>query len=327
MLVTGIFRANNPLNASILFVYGLLLKLPYFLSPTPVPKPSPDGFLFNELIHVLKPALESWPSLSPLIAYLLLFTQAISINYYVNSRKMLPKPNYLCAMAYLLISSFFASWNVLSAPLLVNTFLVWIWGTLTGLSATRDVKGVLFNIGFVIGICSFLYLPSVTLVMVVIFGLMILRPPQLAEWGLVIVGFITTWYFLFAWLFLTNGLYQFDIHRFIFDLPDILWTPAVYVGVGLIALLFFIGLYYMQDDLAKQTIQVRKRWSVLLISAIVLLVVPFLNKNEDLGDWILAVLAIAPFVGVAFYFIRSKWVRLVLHWSMVAFVIYCQYFK
>lgn len=325
--MTGIFRANNPLNASILFVYGLLLKLPYFMSPVTVAKPSPDGFLFNEIISFIKPALDSWPSLSPVITYLLLFTQAISINYYINSRKMLPKPNYLSAMSYLLVSSFFPSWNVLSAPLVVNTFIVWIWGSLTGLSSHRQVKGILFNIGFVVGICSFLYLPAVALILVVLLCLMIVRPPQAAEWGLVIVGFITTWYFLFAWLFLTDKFYQFDLHGFIFDLPDILWTPTVYIGLGLILLVFLIGIYYLQTELSKQIIQVRKRWSVILINVAVLLVIPFLNDNEDLGDWILAVIALAPFIGIAFYFIHSKWIRLVLHWSMVGFVIYYQYFK
>jgi hypothetical protein len=36
------------------------------------------------------------------------------------------KPNYLPAMSYLLITSFFSEWNVLSAPMVVNTFLIWV---------------------------------------------------------------------------------------------------------------------------------------------------------------------------------------------------------
>ena len=37
------------------------------------------------------------------------------------------KNNYLPAMSYLLITSLFIDWNILSAPLVINTLLIWVW--------------------------------------------------------------------------------------------------------------------------------------------------------------------------------------------------------
>jgi len=273
--VTGIFRANNPLNASILFVYGLLLKLPFLWGTQRFSVQSSDGFLYKDIIALLKPAFDSWSSLAPIVTYLLLFTQAITINYFINAGKMVPKPNYLYGMTYLLISSFFPSWNVFSAALLVTTVLLWIFGKLMSLGNSQKIKGNLFNIGFVIGICSFLYMPSIGILLLVIFGLMIARPPKIAEWAMVLLGFATIWYLLAAWLFLSDRFYHFFIPGLKVDLPDIHFTPMVFIRIGLIALLFLIGVYFIQAEAAKQVIQVRKRWSIILAGIFVMIGMPF----------------------------------------------------
>lgn len=326
--MTGIFRANNPLNASILFVYGLLLKLPFFLGggASVVQQPS-DGFLFGKIIWFINPVLNSWPVSAAVITYILLYTQATSINYFINSRKMVPKPNYLVAMSYLLMTSFFPEWNRLSPVLIVSTILVWGMGKLLNLGNTQKVKGTLFNLGFVIGICSFLYLPAVMLLFVVILSLIIMRAPKAAEWAMVLFGFITIWYFLVAGLFLSGNLSGFYMKGLKFDIPEIEFTPLVSIRLGMILLMTMIGIYYLQSEIFKQVIQVRKRWSVILAAAIVMLVTPFLAEIENLTDWLLSLLFLAPLAGIAFYYIGLKWVRFILHWSMAGVIVYFQYFK
>lgn len=324
--MTGIFRANNPLNTSILFVYGLLLKIPWFLSPSTLSKNNSYGFLYNGLIDFLSPAFQSWSLLAPLIVYLLLFTQALSLNFLINKRKMMAKPNYLPAMAYLLITSFFPWWNELTGPLIVNSLLIWIWARLTNLNMTQGVKTTLFNVGLVIGICSLIYLPALTLLMIVILGLLIARPARVTEWIMVILGFLTVWYFVFAYLFLTDKLYSFYLPGFAFDGWKIAWQPKQFAGIVIIGICFLVGAYFVQSQASKQIIQVRKRWTFLLINVGILLFIPFLKNHESLSDWILACLPVSAFIAAGFFYLNSKWLRLILHWSMVAFVLYCQYY-
>lgn len=324
--MTGIFRANNPLNASILFIYGLLLKFPYLLRHQEVALQSSDGFLFRDLVEVLGPAFASWKPLAPVLTYLLLFIQAITINFYVNTGRMVSRPNYLAGMSYLLITSFFPYWNVFSAGLIVNTFLIWIFGRLIMLGNAQHVKGTLFNLGFISGFCTFFYLPSVSLLLLIILSLIITRPARIVEWGMVFLGFVTVWYFLFAWLFLTDALYGFYPEGLRVGMPDIAFTPLIFVGMTLILFVFLLGAWFVQMEATKQVIQVRKRWTIVMAAAWVMLLTPLLSDNDDLSEWIMSLLFMAPLIGFAFYSIRSKWIRMALHWTMVAVVIYFEYF-
>ena len=153
--MTGTFKANNHYNTFLLLIYGLLIKLPMFLHPTiPVAQPS-DGFLFKTLLDKLSGINNSMPSVYPIISFLLLFTQAITFNKLANDHRLLQKPNYLTGMAYLLITSMFTEWNILSASLIVNTMLIWVWANMSGLYNNKNAKSTLFNIGIGIGISTF----------------------------------------------------------------------------------------------------------------------------------------------------------------------------
>lgn len=324
--MTGIFRANNPLNASILFVYGILLKWPYLTGQHQIVHQPSDGYLFTGLAQLARPLLDSWGPMTAIVAYLLLFLQASVLNYYVNSQKMVARPNYLTGMSYLLVTSFLPEWNVLSAALVINTVIIWIVGKLLVLGNTPGVKGTLFNLGFAIGICSLIYLPSISLLLVVVLSLIILRAPRVAEWLMVFLGMATVWYFLLAWLFFTDNLYSYQMGTLRFGIPANGFTAGVNLRLGTILFMFLLGVYYMQSKMFKLTIQTRGRWNIMLMGAIVMALTPFLADNINLSGWVLATFFLAPLVGITFYYIQSKWMRAILHWGMVGLVVYFQYF-
>lgn len=325
--MVGIFRSNNPLNTSILFVYGLLLKLGWFLHYPLVSRHPSDGFLFTAIADYLQQGFQSWKILAPSIIYLLLFSQAIMLGYLVNSRKMLPRVNYLAAMAYLLITSFFPQWNTFSSVLFVNSVLIWIMLKITNVNSVSGIKGGLFNIGLAIGICSFFYLPSLFFAIIVLIGVVLMRPPRFAELGMIFFGMLASWYFLFAGVFLLNKLYLLDLKKLRLELPVFRLTPEEITGIVLLAVSMLIGIYYVQSQAAKQVVQVRKRWSFLLISLVLLVFIPVLQPNPDLRNWLLCLAPFSLLLGAAFYYMPVKWIRALLNWAMVAFVLYLQYAK
>lgn len=325
--MTGIFRANNPLNASILFVYGLLLKLVWFIN-YPLPTDShTGGFLYESLFNLIKPALDSWPALYWILGYLLLFSQAMMFNYYIMSRRLMQKPNYLPAMSYLLVTSFFVEWNVLSAPLVINSFLIWIWAKLSMLTNDRHVKATLYNLGLAIGVCSFLYYPTLAFLLLVLMSLLIMRATRIAEWVLVILGIATVWYLLFAWLFVTGRIYSFYLSDFKISYPVFSRNGWQYAGMIAIFFMAAIGSFLVQAESSKLIIQVRKRWTLILFYALVAIFIPFINKGDNFEYWILAALPLSAFIGAAFFYTKVAWLRTLLHWAMVGFVIYAEFFK
>lgn len=325
--MTGIFRTNNPLNTFLLLVYGILLKFVWLLHP-PIPVIHKSyGFLFNDIIEVISPYFEAFPKFYFFISYLLIFLQAITFNQIIISRKMMQKPNYLPAMSYLLITSFFPEWNVLSAPLIINSILIWVWSKMSNLNNNNHPKATLFNVGIAIGLASFFYLPSFAFSLFVILSLIITRPPKVAEWLVTFLGIITPWYFLFTWLFLTNKLYSFRFFGFgitqaNYNLFHNEWTGIIFIG-----LMIFIGIFFVQSYMTKQVLQVRKNWGQMLLYLLICIGIPFIIISHNIGYWLLALVPASAFIGCTFYYPRIRWIPMVLQWLMVGFTLYMQYFK
>ena len=325
--MTGIFRANNPINTFMLFVYGLLLKLGCFISPQiPVIQKS-DGFLYNQIIAFIKPKFDSFPVIYSVIMYILLYTQAISFNRLLNNRRLIQKPNYLPGMSYLLITSFFVEWNVLSAPMLINTLLIWVWAKMSTVYNNQHVKTTLFNMGIAIGVSTFFYFPSLAFAILIIFGLLLTRPPRIAEWLIPLLGILIPWYFLFAWLFLTDKLYSFQVPGIQIDYPLFSKNNIEYIGLALIAITTIAGAFFVQLNARRQVVQIRKSWGLMILYLIVALFIPFINSSYNFKYWFLATVPLSAFIACVFFYPKKKWVLSVIHWIMAGFVIYITYIK
>lgn len=324
--MTGIFKANNSYNNFLLLLYGLLLKLPVFLHPQ-VPQPQQiDGFLYKALLKWLQPVGIGLPVIYPIIAFALLYTQAVTFNKLVNDHRIMQRPNYLTGMSYLLITSLFMEWNVLSSPLIINTLLIWVWARMSGLYNSPSPKTALFNIGIAIGLSTFFYFPSLAFAALIIFGLALTRPFKLAEWVIALLGIITPYYFLLAIVFLMDKWQGYHFPGFAVTLPVFNQTQWAYAAIIIVLLTSIIGIFFIQQNFRRQLIQARKSWNLIFLYLMVALFVPFINATHTFDYWILCAVPLSAFLGAAFLYPAKNWFPLLLHWLMVAFVIAINYF-
>ncbi|MES1221960.1 MAG: hypothetical protein ABUT20_41065, partial [Bacteroidota bacterium] len=122
----GLFKQKTPANILVLFLFGMLIKLPVFLHPH-IPLNGPkDGPLFVAILNFLQAPGKSSPIIYSFLTYLLLYTQAISLNKVINDNRMMQRQTFLPAMSYLLVTSLIPEWNFFSAPLFVNSILVFV---------------------------------------------------------------------------------------------------------------------------------------------------------------------------------------------------------
>ena len=82
-----------------------------------------------------------------ILTFLLLFSQATLFNRIFNHHKVLPKPTYLPGMSYILITSLLPDWDHFSAPLLINTIMIWVWYRMMDLYNSQRPGTAIFNIG------------------------------------------------------------------------------------------------------------------------------------------------------------------------------------
>lgn len=324
----GLFRQKNPVNILLLLPFGILLKLPMFLLPhAPVTGPG-DGLFFTGMVRFLVGSGDRNPAWYPVLAFALLFVQALMLNRLVNSFRMIGKTNFLTAMSYLVITSLIPEWNYLSAGLVANTLLIPVLMGCFNIYTQQRVRNTIFNVGLGVGVISFFYFPGVVLLLWVFFALMIMRPFRPNEWFICLFGATTPYYFVALFLVLTDGWsWQAILPGFSFNLPVL--KQSLWLAMAMFALVipFLVGGYYVQDNLRKMLIQVRKGWSLVLLLLLVAVILPVVGGvRGTFINWIIAALAFAPFHAGFYYYPVKRWFPGIFFLLSIGLILAYQYY-
>jgi len=325
--VIAIFKQKNPANLLILLIVGVFIKMPMFMNPHPAVLRPADGILFERIINFFASTADANPIFYPLLAFALLFFQAIMLNRFVNTQRMMSKPSYLAGLSYLLITSLLPEWNYFSAPLLCNTILLFILSALFGIYNKPNVRGTIFNIGLALGVAGFLFISSLTFIIWILLALAVMRPFRLNEWLICILGITTPFYF-YAIYTVINGSWSWQefVPQISLGFPSLKQSAWLSGSVFLIMVPFLSGGYYVQENLRRMLINVRKGWSLLLLYLLAALVLPFVNSSDTFENWIMAMVPMAAFHGYTYFYSKWKIYPLILVWVTVAFILGYQYY-
>ena len=321
----GIFKQKNPGNALVLLIYALALKFPFFMHPEKHLVNEGDNYIFKIIVKFLE-SFTTNPLFFSFLAFLLLFKQAVLLNRIGNSIRLLPKSNFLIGMSYILITSLVHEWNLFSAPLLVNSILIWIWYRLSNVYNHTSPKTAIFNVGMLVGVLPLIYSPAVVFLLFLMFALILTRPVRITEWLVALLGFTTPYYFLFVVLFLANQWsWQKVIPEISFHLPKLPASLWITGGIAFMVIPFLIGAFYVQTNLGKMLIQMRKSWSLLLMLLIVSILIILLNPGNNYLHWLPVVVPLSIFHAAAYYYLPGRWFPSLLHWVIFTFVIMLNY--
>ncbi len=323
----GLFKQKTPANILFVFILGILIKLPVFKHTDPPRLDEQAAILYKSIVLFLNSFGDKSAAIYAVLSYLILFTQAMQLNKLVNDHRMMQRATFLPAASYLLLTSLLPEWNFFSAPLLVNSLVLLVFTGLFKLYNQQNVKGLIFNIGLAIGISSFIFFPSIILFAWLIVALMVMRTVRINEWLICLLGVATPFYFYAAYLFMTdswnwNSLFT-SFHILVPTPGQSLWLA---IGSSLLIIPFLIGGYFVQENLRKMLIQVRKNWSLLLIYLLFALFVPFLN-NETAGfeNWILIAAPFAAFHACTYLYPPQRWFPVIIFWLSILFILAYQY--
>jgi hypothetical protein len=259
------------------------------------------------------------------IYHALVLLQAIQLNLLLNNFKMLQSNAFTTAMAYILFTGFFPEWSVLSPALLANSLVMLVFTMLTRLYNHGSPKSLLFNTGLLISLAVMAYHPTAIMVLVVLFALAVVRPFRPAEWVVLLMGVFLPYYFMAAYLFLTNQLSLIKDY-----LPGIGFYLDVVQGadiwywsaVGIFSLILLNGFYYWQWQNARMVIQIRKSWSVLMVMLLLLLPVPLIFIGADIHAAILLLVPAAAFASCGFLYPKRLLIPNLLFWLAVVIIVH-----
>jgi hypothetical protein len=325
--VIGIFKQKTPANIFLLLVFGVLIKLPMFLHPYVPTGKAGDGVLFKAILALLKSPGTATPFIYPAISFGLLFLQSIILTRFINNQRMISRPTFFPGMAYLLITSLLPEWNYFSAPLIVNTILLFVLTGLFKVYHQQDARSSIFNIGIALGIASFLFFPAITFLIWILLALAVMRPFRLNEWVLCIAGIAAPFYFYAVYLFIDDQWsWKNLMPYFSVGMPSIRQSAWLAGSAFLLVVPFLGGGYYVQDNLRKMLIQVRKGWSLLLLYLLGAIFIPFVNSSDTFENWVMAAIPFAAFHACTYLYSTLRIIPLLLFWLTVAFILGYQYY-
>lgn len=323
--MVGIFKQKSPVNSLLLLVYALVLKFPILLKPAGPLRQQEDHYLYVLLMRFLLP-LEIPLLLYTIISFFILVFQASLLNRIFSELKMLPKPNFLPGMAFLLLTSLFSEWNYFSAPLLINGLLIYTFYRIVNLYNTANPLGGVFTIGLMVGLVSLLYQPAILFVIMIPFSLFIMRPFRIREWLISFLGLTTPYYFLALEPVFTNRWnWKYLMPHITIDFPAMPSSIFTTLSIILLVLPFIIGGYYVQNNLNKMLIQTRKGWSVLLLFLIVASLIILVNGGVNYVNWIFCIMPLSAFHAAAYYYPDKARFPSILHWVIFGYTIYLAY--
>ena len=321
----GIFKQKNPGNTLLLLIYALVLKFPSFLFPAGPLQQSGDHYVYTQLVRFLE-SLKLPLIVYSLLTFMLIFGQALLFNRICNAQKMIAKPTYLPAMAFILVTSLFVEWSQFSAPLLINTFLIWIFYRIMLLYNLPQAGSVVFNIGLLLGITTMLYHPAIVFILLVLFALYVMRPFHIQEWVIALLGITTPYYFLALALYFSNQWsWSHLVPAITFDFPKMPRSVFITISIALLVIPFVVGGIFVQNNLNKMLIQVRKGWSLLLIFLMISISVILIDGHANYVNWSLCVVPISAFHAAGYFYTQKRIFPLVLHWITFAFAVYINY--
>ena len=323
----GIFRQKTPANAVLLLIYALVLKFPLFLHPVAPALHPEDNYLYRLILHGLDAAFQHIPIFYAILGFLLLISQAFLFNRISNHYKVLPRPNYLPGMSYILITSLLPDWGHFSAPLLINTIMIWVWYRMMELYNSQRPGTAIFNIGVWTGIVSLLYIPAIAFLLLVLSGLLTMRPFRIREWFVGVLGFTFPYYFLFLFLYLSGHWKWSDIvPSIVFTVPALPSSIWITLGIVWLVIPFIIGGWFVQHNLSKVLIQIRKSWNLLLLYLMVAVVIILINRVNSYENWVIMAVPFAAFHAAAYYYPTKTLGPNILHWLIVAYILAMNYF-
>jgi hypothetical protein len=309
-----------------LFLLLALLRLPV-LSETPhyeFIQNAPLARMFFGFVTTI-PNYYFW---SMVMAAVLLFLQALFINYIVTSQGVLYKESFMPALVFLLINSFFPQQNELTPQLISNTFVLLLFQRLCYLYESQNPLLVVLDAGLYLGLGILfnydllLFLPFI-LISVVIFTSFNLRYLVISLIGIMVPLYFTGIFFYVTDRFdeLLLYIYQSLEHKYLKPIESdwimlLPWTIILPITIS--------AVFTLQRNFFRNKVKTRR----IMQSIYLMLFFGVAGLFFDNVNYIYAIvyLSVPLSIVVAYYFISDKrfWLKEMIFMLLVGLAFYYQ---
>ena len=263
-------------------------------------------------------------------ALLLVFLQAVLINYYVMEHKVCREVNLFAGLLYVLLGSAFPEFLHLSPALIANTFIILAIGQIWAIYQRVSMADRIFNIGFWVAMASLCYFSSITLLLMGLLSLTILRVGNGKEYLMLLFGFLTPYILACTWYFWQEKLGWFwgeeVLSNFAFWDIKIPMTTGNVVKLSIFGVLLLTILVSYGSNLYKIKMEQQKKVKILYWGLFALLLTLFVQTGIDIHHLTLLMVPLSICMAMVFTNIPRNFSEM-LHAMLLMGVIVYQYIQ
>lgn len=316
----ALFRQNLFINSILLLPYTILVRIHSLIYPQAYVSSDSDGW-FNCSTFSWMIAM---PRTQAVLAILIIFLQAVSLNYILNRNRLSLRPNLFPGVFYILFVSIAREYLSLNPILLGNVFIIIVLVNLFKTYRIAQCSGAIFNIGFFIAMASSFYFPYLLYLIPCFIGLLMLRSFRLKERFQYFIGALTFMYLLFA-LFFYFGLtpdFYLDYMKSNVSLPTVtssglqIYLPIALFSISIVAVVF--KYYFLRK---KKSIQSQKKIDILywlMISSPLMII--FWNRLDVFSLLVLAI-PLSILIGILVFRIKNQLLSEIIHLAILVGVV------
>ena len=258
----ALFRLNDPYRLLILLLFLLLMKLPAFNGSVPLTEPELKWMVLGEKLSEPGTVMykDVWDDTAPLaaglywilhelfgrsqlsyhiIALIFVVAQCYIFNNLLLRNKAYNENTYVPALLYGLLMFSFFQFYTLSPVLISLTFILLAIDNVFYDIEHKAANNNLLSSGIFIGIASLFYLPSLVIVVALLFSYLLFTGTTPKSYFLFLYGLALPWLLVFVYYYWNSALYPFYIN-YIYSLIFLRHTS--YMDYSMLILIIIVPL-------------------------------------------------------------------------------------
>ena len=273
----GIFKNNTPLA---LLLLALLALLPEFAGQAKVIAEMPAGgtTIFRYFFEFVSQIDHINNIPGKVLKITILLVEALLLNKIITDQKLMERPGFIPAMAFLVLNAILPHHAGSTAYLILNGIILLVLKMLIELYKQVKPNNQLLLLGFIVGCLATLNTRYLLLYPWITICIMIMRPASIREWLISSLGFLLPFYFIASGLYLADRLdlsILFPAFAISFKLPAL--DLLEWIKITFFALLPWLGMMTYNKQIGKMLIQGRKTYLIMLLLNLAILIICLLS--------------------------------------------------
>lgn len=303
-MVIRIFKTNQIIANIFIVLLAVLLLIPGYFSPMAI-----GDELNTENYSLFNFTIEN-RFVDVLLFSILIGFQGVFLNFIINREKLIKGNTHLVGLFYVVLNSGIPILFAVTPIIISNTLIITILWLFFKLYSLHNAKPLLFNIGLLLGISTLIYAPLFCLFPLIWIVLSYIRTPNFRDFFVSLLGFLLSFIYLIAYLYLSNQLFNSNYidwiyYPAIFSIP-IISKPFLYflmIVIGFVLLAFFSMFLQLERDVIKD----RKLFIVFILLTLFFFVTLVFNSDDYNSLYILLTIPFSVFLANYFNKLKKEW--------------------